>query len=165
MRIVPPPSSRARNKHEFEKVDCPVPFLHASGVRSLLPLTALLIGAAESAMVEVTVTGLRSAKGDVSICVMADKSSFPACATGGLRQRVAINGTTARAQFGGIKAGVYAVTAFHDEDGDGKLKTNFIGMPKEGVGVSGKVGGIPSFSKSSISVGPGTKITLATRYL
>ncbi len=41
-----------------------------------------------------------------------------------------------RVNFAGIAPGRYAVTAQHDEDGDGKLKTNFIGMPKEGVGIS-----------------------------
>jgi uncharacterized protein (DUF2141 family) len=38
--------------------------------------------------------------------------------------------------FSGIAPGTYAVALFHDENGDGKLDTNFMGVPREGVGVS-----------------------------
>jgi uncharacterized protein (DUF2141 family) len=128
----------------------------------LLPLLA----ASGPATVDVTVTGLRSAKGALSVCVMPDKRGFPACEKGGgVKQRVAITGTAARVRFPGLPTGRYAVTAFHDEDGDGRLKTNFIGIPREGVGVSGKPGGIPSFDKAAVPIGPGTAVTLAIRYL
>jgi uncharacterized protein (DUF2141 family) len=32
--------------------------------------------------------------------------------------------------------GVYAISCFHDENNDEKLKKNFWGIPKEGIGVS-----------------------------
>lgn len=134
-------------------------------MRATLLLTPLLLAASGPASVDVTVTGLRSTKGALSVCVMTDKASFPACAKSGTKQRVAITGTIVRVRFTGLATGRYAVTAFHDEDGDGKLKANFIGMPREGVGVSGKAGGIPSFDEAAISVAPGTAVTLAMRYL
>jgi uncharacterized protein (DUF2141 family) len=37
--------------------------------------------------------------------------------------------------------GTYAVYVFHDEDHNKKLKTNFFGMPKEGMGVSNNAKG------------------------
>ena len=127
----------------------------------------MLVGAAGPATVDVTVTGIRSTKGALSVCVMPDKSGFPACdkAGTGTKQRIAITGGTMRLRFTGLATRSYAVTAFHDEDGDGKLKTNFIGIPREGVGVSGKAGGIPSFSKAAIGIAPGSVVTLAMRYL
>lgn len=119
------------------------------------------------ASVDVTVTGIRSTKGMLSVCVMPTRAGFPACAKAGSgnKQRVAITGGTVRVRFANLPNGSYAVTAFHDEDNDGNLKTNFIGIPKEGVAISGKVGGIPSFGKSAVPVGPGTAMTLAMRYL
>lgn len=66
---------------------------------------------------------------------------------------VADGGATLR--FTGLKPGKYAVSAFHDADKDGRLKTNFIGMPKEAVGVSNNPGGMPSFGKSQVTA-PGT---------
>lgn len=44
---------------------------------------------------------------------------------------VKINKTTARCVFKEIPAGVYGISAFHDEDNDGKLDTNLVGYPVE----------------------------------
>jgi len=42
----------------------------------------------------------------------------------------------ARVVWGDLAPGVYAVSAHHDENGNGKMDTNFLGIPKEGHGVS-----------------------------
>ncbi len=49
--------------------------------------------------------------------------------------------------FRDIPFGTYAAFAFHDEDEDGLVRKNWLGMPKEGVGASRGAGGIggPSF--------------------
>jgi uncharacterized protein (DUF2141 family) len=38
--------------------------------------------------------------------------------------------------FTGLRPGTYAISVFHDENSNGKLDTNFLGIPKEGVGAS-----------------------------
>jgi len=43
--------------------------------------------------------------------------------------------------FKNVPAGVYAVTAFYDENQNGKLDFNFIGVPKEKTGFSNNVRG------------------------
>jgi uncharacterized protein (DUF2141 family) len=48
----------------------------------------------------------------------------------------AISDKKAVCEFPGIAVGRYAISAFHDENSNGKLDTNFIGMPREGVGAS-----------------------------
>jgi uncharacterized protein (DUF2141 family) len=57
-------------------------------------------------------------------------------------QGEALGGTTA-AQEGmdtlvlhHMRPGFYALTVFHDENGNGKLDTNFLGQPKEQFGIS-----------------------------
>lgn len=44
---------------------------------------------------------------------------------------VKITKTTARCIFKEVPAGTYGVSAFHDEDNDGKLNTNLVGYPTE----------------------------------
>jgi uncharacterized protein (DUF2141 family) len=44
---------------------------------------------------------------------------------------VKINKTTALCVFKEIPAGVYGISAFHDEDNNGKLNTNLVGYPLE----------------------------------
>lgn len=38
--------------------------------------------------------------------------------------------------FSGLAAGSYAISVFHDVDADGELDTNFMGIPKEPIGMS-----------------------------
>ena len=57
--------------------------------------------------------------------------------------------------FKGLPHGTYAAFAFHDEDGNGRIKTNWIGMPKEGVGASNNARGRmgpPSFKQASFEL-------------
>ena len=55
-----------------------------------------------------------------------------------------------------VPAGDYAVHVYHDLDLNGKMKTNFIGIPKEPTGVSrdakGKMGP-PKFKDAVLTVG------------
>jgi uncharacterized protein (DUF2141 family) len=41
----------------------------------------------------------------------------------------------------GIEPGTYAIAVYHDENSNGKLDSNFIGIPREGVGFSNNAKG------------------------
>ena len=47
-----------------------------------------------------------------------------------------ISDRQAYCEFSGIAPGTYAASAFHDENSNGKLDTNFMGIPREGVAAS-----------------------------
>ena len=51
-----------------------------------------------------------------------------------------------------LPPGKYAVSLFHDLDGDAEMKTNFIGFPKEPFGFSTPMGkfGPPKFDEAAI---------------
>lgn len=44
---------------------------------------------------------------------------------------VKVTGKTARCVFKDVPPGVYGISAFHDEDSNGKLNTNLVGYPLE----------------------------------
>jgi uncharacterized protein (DUF2141 family) len=137
-------------------------------VRKLIVLAVLpLLLGNTAGNIEVTVTGLRSTKGALLACLWKDKAGFPTCGKSktAIKLRTAISGSTMKVTFRGIAPGSYAFSVEHDEDGDGKLKTNFIGMPKEGVGVSNNPGGIPSFGKAQVRVNGNGAISITMRYL
>ena len=55
--------------------------------------------------------------------------------------------------FKDIPFGKYAVAVFQDEDKNGEINTNFIGMPKESVGASNMTKmGKPNFEKCSFEI-------------
>jgi uncharacterized protein (DUF2141 family) len=44
-------------------------------------------------------------------------------------------------EFPDVKASTYAVSVFHDENSNGKLDPNFMGLPREGEGASNNAKG------------------------
>jgi len=123
--------------------------------------------ASQPGTLAVTVSGLHSLKGQLIACLWTEKQGFPSCEKSKTARRLVlpVNGETMHLSFPGVAPGSYAVTVHHDEDGDGRMKHNFIGMPKEGVGVSNNPGGMPGFTKSLIEAGRQSAISIKMRYL
>jgi len=71
--------------------------------------------------------------------------------------------------FRDVLYGQYSVGVFHDEDENGKLKSNLIGMPREGVGVSNNAKGSfgpPKFKDCLFSVDRDTvELSIDLNYL
>jgi uncharacterized protein (DUF2141 family) len=92
----------------------------------------------ERGSIVVSVTKLRNDKGGVIARLYRGGDGFPSDAAKAYREvTVKIEKGAAAVIFENIPHGEYAIWICHDENGNGKLDTNFIGMPKEGVGVSG----------------------------
>ncbi len=71
-----------------------------------------------------------------------------------------IRGGAALCLFKGVPKGVYGISAFHDENANGKLDTNFIGLPTEDYCASRDARGTfgpPSFSDAKFSYAGGVK--------
>ncbi len=81
------------------------------------------------------VTTLRNSKGSLNCRLFVDAASFPD-GEGARTVRSAISGAQASCTFEDLPAGTYAVAVVHDENGNGKLDRNFLGIPSEGYGVS-----------------------------
>jgi len=68
-------------------------------------------------------------------------------------------------EFEGLKTGMYAVSIFHDENGNGKLDANFIGIPSEPYAFSNNAKGMfgpPSFDDCKFSLsGERKEITIS----
>lgn len=87
--------------------------------------------AAASATLTVRFTGIATPTGAVLLSLFASEADFD---TGGkpvASTMAPVKGDTAEAVFTGLPAGQYAVKAFHDIDGDGKMGTTPFGMPLE----------------------------------
>ena len=127
----------------------------------------LLAGSARAeSVLEVTVTGIRSAKGTVLVAV-CDQATFlqPTCRYKG-RAPAAVGSVTVR--IAGVPPGTYAAQAYADENDNGKIDRNFLGMPTEGIGFSNDAPmrfGPPSFAAAAFSLGPaGGRIQFGLRY-
>jgi uncharacterized protein (DUF2141 family) len=121
---------------------------------------------AEGHTITVRVIGLRSDKGAVYCRLFAGGEQFPKA--GFVAQQAAkIAGGAASCTFAGVAAGTYAVSAYHDENGNGKLDTNFLGIPSEGVGVSNNrfpAIGPPKWKDAKFTTGGDAAIEIKLRY-
>lgn len=133
----------------------------------LLPGALLAQSSAAPKAVTVDVSGLHSAKGQIVACLWKDKDGFPSCEKSrtAVKLIVPVTATMVRLRLPIPEAGDYAVTVLHDEDGNGRVKHNFIGMPTEGVGISNNPGGMPGYAKSLVPLKPGGEIAIRMRYL
>lgn len=95
---------------------------------------------------DVTVTNVRSADGNVTITLYGDDpDDFLAKGTKIMRHRVpAVAGKTPDC-LALPGPGTYAIAIYHDEDGDRDFDRNLIGLPTEGYGVSNnpRIGFLP----------------------
>ncbi len=112
-----------------------------------------------TATLVVEFSGLKSDRGQLHASLYASEDGFPTEPGKALRQvDVPISGGRARVVLEGLAPGGYAVAAYHDENGDGKLDTGFLGIPTEGLGASNDAKGFmgpPSFDKARVEVKAG----------
>ncbi len=83
----------------------------------------------------IRVSAVRSGKGAIRCRLYSKPDGFPGKDTYEMQQSAPIVNGAAVCTFVILPA-TYAVSVFHDENGDGQLDKNFIGIPTEGVGVS-----------------------------
>jgi len=109
-----------------------------------LPLMPALAQAQPSPgnLIHVEIGGLRSDKGQVVCDLHSSAEGFPKNGNKAVAHaKSPIANEHAVCEFPDIKAGTYAVAVFHDENSNGKLDTNFMGIPREGVGASNNAKG------------------------
>lgn len=84
------------------------------------------------------VTKTRNERGLLGCALFASARGFPGKPKLALlRTRVAIpKGGAVSRRFEGVKPGTYAVAIHHDENSNGRVDTNWVGVPKEGYGAS-----------------------------
>lgn len=132
-----------------------------------LPLALLGTAPAPDAVkLEISLSGLRSANGEVRLCIWHGGSKFPGTKCGG-EQIVVPAATPSVSVDVPLLPGDYAVSLIHDENGNGKLDTNFLGIPKEGVGFSRnpKISfGPPTYVASKFDVGGDTSEAIKMKY-
>jgi uncharacterized protein (DUF2141 family) len=87
------------------------------------------------ASLDVEITGLRSAKGLIQLCLTTDAGAFPDCSKDAHGIKRTLSAAAPRIRFEGLPPGDYAVAVIHDANGNARLDT-MLGIPREGFGFS-----------------------------
>lgn len=141
--------------------------MHRLFLPAFLPL--LLWGApAEAARVVVTIEGVHSSAGSVFVALYSRPDEFPDGDYSDQHTKVPATTAAITVVFDHLRPGLYAVGAYHDENGNNRLDTNFIGYPSEGYALSNGIRAIisrPRFVDAAFAVPEGdTDVVLHIKY-
>jgi uncharacterized protein (DUF2141 family) len=122
------------------------------------------------APVTVELVGFRSARGKVRLALYRSKDGFPTDLSKATRvDEAAVTGKRVVVTLEGLEPGIWAIAAYHDENGNGELDTNVVGIPTEGLGVSNDAKGSfgpPKFEGARFELdGTPRRLRITIRYL
>ena len=143
-----------------------------AGLLILLGLSTLSAGAASIAVrdastqspdnhgatITVRITGFRNERGIARVTLFRDSKGFPDNDALAFQSRSAVitNGQSV-VDFEGAPSGDYAIGVLHDENENGRMDTNWLGLPLEGYGASNNPRNrisAPSFKSALFRVTP-----------
>jgi uncharacterized protein (DUF2141 family) len=128
---------------------------------ALFATTSIAASLPQANTLEVSVGGLRSAKGNVLICLTTKSKNFPNCDKDPAAYKRTVSAAhAARISFSDVAPGTYALALIHDENANGKLDTRLI-IPREGFGFSRNPAiafGPPKFGAAQFTLGEGESV-------
>ena len=110
---------------------------------------------AEAADGVLKISDVKSNKGSVTATLWTSEADYLDLDASKMRQSAKIIAGKAVLRLEDLPPGTYSVALYHDENGNNKMDTNFIGIPKEGWAFSNNAKGSfgpPSFEKTSFEV-------------
>ena len=117
---------------------------------------------------EVSISGIDSDKAKIFIALFSEAEGFPEDSRKAFRtaKTQALKGKT-KVIFNDLPSGNYAIAVFHDENGDGKMNKNILGVPKEAYGFSNNVKNLlraPYFKECAFAVPNAQKIEITIKH-
>lgn len=122
-------------------------------------------GTAAALTLTVEVTDARSAQGTVSAAIYNSDTGWLKIENAVQTLKIPSAGDKTVLVFTDLAPGRYAFSGYHDENGNGKLDTNVLGMPTERYGFTGTGGlmGPPSFDAAAVDVQADTTLRVTLR--
>jgi len=111
--------------------------------------------------ITVNVEDIESNDGKVFLALYNSESSFLDKTYKGTISKIENNKCTV--EFKDVPPGTYAVSIFHDENDNGKMDSNFMGIPKEDYGCSNNAKGFmgpPKWKDAKFQLKEDTSITI-----
>jgi len=139
------------------------------GIYLMLSIISLPINSswAQTASIEIKVTDIKSQKGLIRIGLFTNEKDY--LKNTAIGKVVKPEGNELIVVFENLEPGDYALSVVHDENENGKLDSNALGIPKEGFAlVNNSVGkfGPPTFEKAKMKVeGKNVMWLISMKYL
>ena len=145
-------------------------FLVRVAMTAVLLFPCALFAQDDRGALVVEITGFRNSDGQVGVLLFSGEEGFPMDHRLAVKKIFAgIDRNACRVKLENIPYGIYGVSVFHDENADGKLKKNFFGIPREGIGASRNPAirfGPPRFKEANFTLDSNEQsLAITIRYL
>jgi uncharacterized protein (DUF2141 family) len=118
---------------------------------------------AQSEELTVKVTGIKKNKGEIACALFKTPEGFPMDLSKPQLIWMAADAGEVNCKFTELTPGDYSLSVAHDENGNKKVDTNFVGMPTEAWGVSNNIRPLmraPRWQEAQFSVSSGQNKSL-----
>ncbi len=128
------------------------------------------VRAVPTSQLNIQIQGISNSRGNICYTIFSRSDGFPRDGAKALKAECSpLENQPLTLSIDGLNAGNYAVAVFHDENADGQLNTNAVGIPQEGFGFSNNppiLTGAPKFSEATFFVGgQTTTVGITMKYL
>jgi uncharacterized protein (DUF2141 family) len=133
----------------------------------VLITTSLLLGSLISANtfaheLELKLDKIKNIKGFMMIALYNSADSYKSDVNTFSGKKIAVSAKTMTVNFSNLPSGDYAIKLYQDENDNGEIDKNFLGIPTEAYGFSNNGGamGQPSFDEAKFTVNGNTSINI-----
>jgi len=124
-------------------------------MKSLIILTCFILFPLAKSKFTVDVKSIPNEKGNIFIGLFRPKDEFPIFGKQYIGKIISVSGKKMSYSFNDLSEGQYAVAVFHDENKNGKLDKNYLGIPTEAYGFSNnarRTFSAPSFEEAEVNL-------------
>ena len=128
-------------------------------IASLVFFSSISFVSSNKASIKVNITNIENSKGQVIVALYTNEADFPKKPFLSKTNKI-IDGKSV-VIFDNIKKGKYAIAIIHDENSNGKLDFNILGIPSENTAASNNAKGLfgpPSWEDAVFTVENGNVI-------
>ena len=131
-----------------------------AGAALALSLAATVPASADQLIVDIV--GIQRLGGSMMVAVFDSALTWQDSEKALIVGKDSVSEPRVRLLFPNLTPGTYAVKLYHDEDNDGQLDSNMLGVPSEGYGFSNNPQGLgePTFEESMFMVDGDTNIEI-----
>jgi uncharacterized protein (DUF2141 family) len=129
---------------------------------------APVLGNGQEANLTIQLKAISSSKGSVMLALFKEPEGFPFATQRAFKlEKLPAKAGEVQVSFAKLPTGRYALAVFHDENGDSKLNTNSLGIPREGYGFSNNVRpkfSAPKFHQAAFDLTDDARLTVNVKY-
>ncbi len=135
-------------------------------MKALLFFSCIILFPFSKSKLTIEVKSIPNEKGNIFIALFRPKDEFPVYGKQYIGKIIPVSGKKMSYSFSELAEGKYAVAVFHDENKNGKLDKNYLGIPTEAYGFSNnarRTFSAPSFEEAEVNLNSDLAISITLK--